>query len=74
MSRLILLSAIVAVVYLLLKSYRKPFSPEKAAPPENMLRCAHCGLYFPEVESVRTGEQVFCCAAHRDVHQKNRAS
>lgn len=70
MSRLIFLFAIAAVVYLLLKSMRKTLPPRQAASAEDMVRCAHCGLNFPISESVREGSQQFCCAAHRDAHQK----
>jgi len=74
MSRLIFLFAIVSVVYLLFKSYSKKTPSHSPAHDENMLRCAYCGLYFTENESIRAGEQVFCCAAHRDAHQASRAS
>jgi uncharacterized protein len=70
MSRLIFLFAIAAVVYLLIKSYRKDAPAKDEASAENMVRCAHCGVYLPISESVRAGELQFCCAAHRDAHQK----
>ncbi|HEX5338983.1 MAG TPA: PP0621 family protein [Gallionella sp.] len=67
MSRLLFLIAIVAVIYLLFRSYRKPeIRRDEAAAPEDMVRCAHCGVHLPKSESVRDGEQFFCCAAHRD--------
>ena len=64
MSRLIFLFAIAALVYLLLKSYRKETSAKPE--PEDMVRCAHCGVHLPVSESVRDGELYFCSAAHRD--------
>jgi uncharacterized protein len=66
MSRLIFLFAIVAVAYLLLKSFRRnlPEKPQSAA--EDMVRCAHCGVHLPTGESIRAGDRYFCCAAHRD--------
>ncbi|MFA6970980.1 MAG: PP0621 family protein [Gallionella sp.] len=72
MSRLIFLFAIAAVVYLLLKSYRKsaPKQAEEKSQAEDMVRCAHCGVHLPIGEAVRSGEQQFCCAAHRDAHRK----
>lgn len=69
MSRLIFLFAIAAVVYLLLKSYRKDESANKPAEPEDMVRCAHCGVHLPVSESVRDGDLYFCSAAHRDAHR-----
>lgn len=74
MSRLIFFFAIACVIYLLIKSYRKHLPPEQVAPSENMVRCAYCGLYLPENESIRAGEQIFCCTAHRDADQTRRAS
>ena len=74
MSRLIILLVIAAVVYLLFKSYRKD-APKQAEEnpvkkPEDMVRCAHCGVHLPIGESIRAGDQVFCCAAHRDAHHQ----
>lgn len=69
MSRLLFLFAIAAVIYLLLKSYRKnvPAKPEHA---EDMVRCVHCGVHLPEGECIREGTLVYCCAAHRDAARK----
>jgi uncharacterized protein len=64
MSRLIFLFAIVAVVYLLLKSFRRnlPEKPQSAA--EDMVRCARCGVHLPIGESISAEGQYYCCAAH----------
>ena len=80
MSRLFLLLAIAAVVYLLIKSYRRNMAgknvPGKNAPgqdraaAEDMVRCAHCGVHLPKGESVQADEQFFCGAEHRDAHRK----
>ena len=47
---------------------REPAEGETdAAPPEPILRCAHCGLYLPARESVRDpAGRSFCSTAHRD--------
>jgi uncharacterized protein len=69
MSRLILLFALVAIVYWLFKSYRKP--PQKTAQPETseeMVRCAHCGVHLPKSESILAGGEFFCSASHRREH------
>ncbi|MDD4929723.1 MAG: PP0621 family protein [Gallionella sp.] len=70
MSRLIFLFAIVAVFYLLLKSYRRNVPVKKQEVAEDMVRCAHCGVHLPTGESLREGALHFCCAAHRDANQK----
>lgn len=84
MSRLFLLLAIVAVVYLLVRSYRCrdtsssyrknvsgeniPGQDKPAA--EDMVRCAHCGVHLPKSESVQAEGKSFCGAEHRDAHSK----
>jgi uncharacterized protein len=69
MSRLLFFIAIAAVVYLLLRSYRKnlpkddtPVAPEA----EKMVRCAQCGVHLPHSESLVTDGRFFCCAAHQN--------
>ncbi len=70
MSRLIFLFAIAALIYLLVKSYRKsPVKPvDKNA--EDMVQCAQCGVHLPVGESLTVSGQSFCCASHRDLFQK----
>ena len=62
--------AIVAVVYLLIRSYRKQAPQDKAIAAEDMVRCAHCGVHLPKGESVEADGQFFCNAEHRDAHRK----
>lgn len=64
MSRLIFLFAIAALVYLLIKSYRKPKESKVEQKTEDMVCCAHCGVHLPAGESIRVGDQVYCCEAH----------
>jgi uncharacterized protein len=67
MCRLLLLVFIAAVVYLLIRSYRrKSEAAEKEAVTEDMVRCAHCGVHLPRSESIRAGDKFYCCAEHRD--------
>ena len=70
MSRLLFLFAIAAVVYLLIKSYRKHAPEKEQVAAEDMVRCAQCGVHLPIGESIRVGDQLFCCAAHRDAFLK----
>ena len=70
MSRLILIIAIVAVVYLLVRSYRKQ-TPQQGKPAaEDMVRCANCGVHLPKGESVEANGQFFCSAEHRNAYRK----
>lgn len=70
MSRLLFVFAIVALVYLLFRSYRKNLSNQDKAVTENMVRCAHCGVHLPSGESVRAEGLDFCTAEHRDAYRK----
>lgn len=33
---------------------------------ELMIRCAHCGVYFPQSDAVSAGALHYCSVAHRD--------
>ena len=74
MSRLFLFLAIAAVVYLLIRSFRKNAAgknaPQDEAAAEDMVRCAHCGVHLPKGESVQAEGKFFCGAEHRDAHTK----
>lgn len=66
MSRLLFLLAVVAVVYWLLRSYRKQLPKQDvAAAPEEMVRCAQCGVHLPKSESILAGGSFYCSDAHR---------
>ena len=75
MSRLFLLLAVAAVVYLLFRSYRKnaarqdaPGQDKEAA--EDMVRCAQCGVHLPKSESIHADGRFYCSAEHREVSRK----
>ncbi len=70
MSRLIFLIAIIALVYLLIKSYKRKIPEKKPDTTEDMVRCLQCGVHLPAGECIRDGEHVFCSKAHRDSYQK----
>lgn len=69
MSRLLFLLAVIVVVYLLLRSFRKQ-APRQDAPPvaEEMVRCAQCGVHLPKSESILAGGSYYCSDAHRREH------
>ncbi|TNC96790.1 MAG: hypothetical protein FD121_1031 [Gallionellaceae bacterium] len=67
MSRLLFLFVVIAVVYWLLKSYRKQ-SPKQDVPTaasEDMVRCAQCGVHLPKSEATLSDGKHFCGEAHR---------
>lgn len=70
MSRLLLLIAIAAVVYQLLRSYRKSTPRQDHPVVEDMVRCAHCGVHVPRSESILAGGNFFCSVEHRNAYRK----
>ncbi|MCA1805798.1 MAG: hypothetical protein LC646_10790 [Xanthomonadaceae bacterium] len=67
---LIVLFAIVAVVLVLRRMYRRPAPKRPLVAPGQMVRCAHCGLYLPREEATHEDELDFCSADHRDRHAR----
>ena len=64
------LVAIAAVVYWLLKSYRKqlPKDADAFVQAEDMVRCVHCGVHLPKHESILASGEYYCSEAHRSAH------
>ena len=69
MSRLLFLLAIIIVVYLLLKSYRRQAPKQDVSTSaEEMVRCAQCGVHLPKSESILAGGNFYCSDEHRREH------
>lgn len=47
---------------------QKPSAPpDTPRTPQDMVRCAHCGLHLPATDALTgTQDRRYCCAAHRD--------
>ncbi|MET0216609.1 MAG: PP0621 family protein [Burkholderiales bacterium] len=72
MGKLLLVVAIIALVFWLLRSYRKGLDrgqEQRTSIEESMVRCAHCGVHLPRSESISTGGKFFCSAEHRRLYQ-----
>lgn len=70
MSRLLVLAAVIAVAYLLLKSHRgRAAGKEVSGRAEDMVRCRYCGVHVPRSESLISDGVPFCCDAHRRAYQ-----
>jgi uncharacterized protein len=76
MKYLLVLAVVVVAIWLWRKARREelqsgtppppPPAPGAIAPPQAMLRCAHCGLHLPAADAVRGADgAVYCSAAHR---------
>ena len=70
MSRLLFLIAIAALVYLLVRSYRKNVPRQDNPVAEDMVRCEYCGVHLPKGESIQVDGNFFCGGAHRDAYRK----
>jgi uncharacterized protein len=65
MSKLLWIGLLAVIVYLILRTSGRRRSSSAAPPAQQMVACAHCGLNLPETESLRSGEQYYCCEQHR---------
>ena len=66
--KFLLLVALFLAVYLLLRkasASRSSARPPAPRAPEQMVKCAHCGVNQPISESILTHGRYYCCAAHR---------
>ena len=70
MSRLLSFVVIIAIVYWLLRSYRKKLPGDDTAPrqAEDMVLCVHCGVHLPKCESIQAEGKFYCSEAHRRIH------
>ena len=71
MGKLIFLVLAVVVIWAVLKSYRKSRArgdAPRAAAPEDMVRCAQCGVHLPRSESHVSNEKFFCSQEHLRLH------
>lgn len=68
MLKLLLLAVVVWLVVVLLRHYRRGVdAPRAASPkPEDMVRCAECGVYLPKSASILKHGAYYCCEQHSD--------
>ncbi|WP_413437263.1 PP0621 family protein [Sulfuriferula sp. GW1] len=73
MAKILLLLIIGGVIYWVIKSpargNRQSGDRVKAKPPEDMVRCMHCGVNLPRSEAVLSRGEFFCGNEHRQLHQ-----
>jgi uncharacterized protein len=74
--KIILLVLGLALVYWILKSYRRGVERNAARPrargSEDMVRCERCGVHLPRSESITTQGRFFCTPEHQREHQPPR--
>ena len=69
----LVLFAVLAVVYAVWRAQRRASAPRQGntqrppiAPPQDMVRCAHCGVHLPRGDAVLEGAHMYCSTSHRD--------
>jgi uncharacterized protein len=67
LGKFLLLVLVVLAVWWLAKGFRRKDAAGGApgTAPEQMVNCAHCGLYLPQSEAICEGDKFFCCNEHR---------
>lgn len=75
MSKLLLLLGIGFVIYLMFKNYQRSLDrPSDGTPtqrgPEDMVKCAHCGVNMPRSEAILSQGQFFCTPEHQRLGKK----
>ena len=69
--RIIIIGLVIWLVYRLIKNWLDKPAPKKRPAKEigNMVRCAHCGLHVPKIESIKSAGVHYCCQEHREKDQ-----
>ena len=75
MGKLLVLIGLGLVIYLLLKNYQRSLNrPDHAPPstrgPEDMVKCAHCGVNLPRSEAIFSRGEFFCTPEHQRLGRK----
>jgi uncharacterized protein len=73
MAKILLLVLGLLLAYWILKSYRRRVdrreSQERAAGPEDMVRCAQCGVHLPRSEGISGAGRFYCSSDHERAHR-----
>jgi uncharacterized protein len=77
LAKFLLLIALIIVVYLLFRGFRRVESQQQPSPPpspqhsaaagEDMVRCTVCGVNLPRSESFISRGKFFCSDEHRRI-------
>jgi uncharacterized protein len=80
LAKILLLIAVGAAVYFIVRGYARSVSrardAESAGPAadahEDMVRCTHCGVHLPRSESSQVDGGFFCSEEHRRLHRHDK--
>ncbi|MEW6132863.1 MAG: PP0621 family protein [Pseudomonadota bacterium] len=75
MGKLLVLVVLGVVAYLLFKNYQRRLRRPEGAPPgergpEDMVKCAHCGVNLPRSEAIFSRGEFFCTPEHQRLGRK----
>jgi uncharacterized protein len=75
LGKFLLLVALGAIVYFLLRNYKRAIArqqdadrhsePDASASGEDMVRCAQCGVHLPRSESYLSEGKLYCSEEHK---------
>lgn len=75
MAKILLLVAVCAAVYFVVRGYARSIARTEAgrksgeSGEEDMVRCQHCGVHLPRSESAQADDAFFCSEEHRRLHE-----
>ena len=75
MGKLLFLIGLGLVIYLLFKNYQRSLNqpgnqPPAQRGPEDMVKCAHCGVNVPRSEAIFSQGEFFCTPEHQRLGRK----
>jgi uncharacterized protein len=75
LGKLLFLIGLGLVIYLLFKNYQRSLNRPDSRPaaqrgPEDMVKCAHCGVNLPRSEAIFSQGEFFCTPEHKLLGRK----
>ena len=65
MRTLVIIIILVLIVMIAKRIWQKPRPPARRSQTnEQMVQCAHCGIYIPEREALQRAGHYYCSQAH----------
>ena len=70
MGQLLRIIIVLIGLWLVLQIIKRALAARQKPSPDQpslakMVACAQCGVYVPETEAIRDGDNLFCCEEHR---------
>jgi len=72
--KILLLITFAFAVALIIRAYKRSLGksapPTRDPQPENMVKCAHCGVNMPRSEAIFSGGEFYCTPEHQKLGKK----